>query len=441
MSAQTSSSRAHQPIGSTNKRKAEARLVQGWKMLHQARELFEGALPPDLLPDTWQDQRREFSAVDYLSLLLIGLFNPSVNSLRGLCAASDIKRIRLQWGCQPMKLASVSDAQHLVNPDLLRPVISALSQRVQSAAQQNRIPDPALSQARKHQFAAYALRVVDSTVIEALPRMIWAAYGAGRPRADGKVHTGVRLHLSFDPMAQCPVQCHISEGKICERTAWENDLRPDPPCEEQTNLEMGDRNYGASYTLLERHLAKGVHFLVRLRSGAHEVAEEISVSAEEAKAGIQRQAWVRLGIITKRPGRATAPLVRVIWLASGVILATSLSVAALSASEASAMYRQRWQVEFFFKWIKTMLACKHWWAQSKAGVTLQLYLTIIAALLLQLKCGRRPSKRMMELLQYYFAGLLSARELKVRLKEAARIAVLSAASEKAYRAKREQAKR
>ena len=74
-------------------------------------------------------------------------------------------------------------------------------------------------------------------------------------------------------------------------------------------------------------------------------------------------------------------------------------------------YRNRWQVELFFRWIKCILRCRHFLAASPRGVALQLYLALIAAALLQLHLGRRPSLRLWEALQFYFLGVFTDRDL------------------------------
>lgn len=75
------------------------------------------------------------------------------------------------------------------------------------------------------------------------------------------------------------------------------------------------------------------------------------------------------------------------------------------------MYRQRWQIEGFFKWLKCLLGCRHWLAESRRGVTIQLYLALIASVLLQLATGRRPNQRMLELIRLHQLGWASLEEL------------------------------
>ena len=79
------------------------------------------------------------------------------------------------------------------------------------------------------------------------------------------------------------------------------------------------------------------------------------------------------------------------------------------------IYRYRWQIELFFKWIKTMVPCRHWLAESPEGVSLQIYCVLIADLLLMLAAGRRPTKRQMEALWFYWLGFATESELLARL--------------------------
>jgi IS4 transposase len=75
-------------------------------------------------------------------------------------------------------------------------------------------------------------------------------------------------------------------------------------------------------------------------------------------------------------------------------------------------YRFRWAVELFFRWFKCVLGCRHLLSTSRDGVTIQLYVGIIASLLISLWTGKKPTKRTLEMLQFYFAGLASEEELQ-----------------------------
>jgi hypothetical protein len=61
------------------------------------------------------------------------------------------------------------------------------------------------------------------------------------------------------------------------------------------------------------------------------------------------------------------------------------------------------------------LGCRHWFAESPRGVTIQLYLALIAALLLQLYTGERPNRRMMEAIRFYLLGYCTLAELEATI--------------------------
>ena len=88
---------------------------------------------------TFADPRRRLAEQDYLSLLLFGLFNPVVTSMGGLCAASRLHRVQQEICTRPVSLASFSEAQQVVDPELLQKVFHELA----SQQQQQRAANPA----------------------------------------------------------------------------------------------------------------------------------------------------------------------------------------------------------------------------------------------------------------------------------------------------------
>lgn len=55
-----------------------------------------------------------------------------------------------------------------------------------------------------------------------------------------------------------------------------------------------------------------------------------------------------------------------------------------SAEEIGDLYRQRWRIELFFKWIKQNLRIKSFWGRSENAVKIQLYVALIAFMLLRI---------------------------------------------------------
>lgn len=74
------------------------------------------------------------------------------------------------------------------------------------------------------------------------------------------------------------------------------------------------------------------------------------------------------------------------------------------------LYRNRWEVELFFKWMKCILKC-HFLLESPAGVAAQIYTALILALLLSSLTGKRPTQRQMEAIQLHLLGYVTDEEL------------------------------
>lgn len=365
--------------------------LQRWRLVEDFRRRLEQALGPvQGGHPSWSDPQRKLLYVDYLSLYLFGLLNPVVRTMRGLCYASHLQRVQQEICSRPVSLGSFSEAQHLLDPALLERVFCQLAGEVHGAES----ADPRL---KLRNWMAH-----DGTLWRALPRMSWALYGAGR----GGHSRAVKLHLSLHIVEDKPARGTVRRGKDCERAVWQKHWQPG-------DAYIGDRYFGEDYGLLDKLTQHLCAYVLRLREQAViTVEEELPVSPADGAAGVVRQAWARLGVRT-RSGR-----VRVVWVqAEGheLILVTNLPADELPAELVSLLYRKRWQVELFFRWIKCILGCRHWLAESPAGVTLQVYLALIAALLLQLYTGKRPSKRMMELIQFYLLGVASLEELTAGL--------------------------
>jgi hypothetical protein len=357
------------------------RLVEDFRQrLQQVLQPIQGGHP------SWADPQRRLLYLDYLSLYLFGLLNPVVRTMRGLCSASRLSRVRQEICSRPVSLGSFSEAQHLLDPALLEKVFVDLSDELHQ-------PGPVDRSIQIRGWMAH-----DGTLWRALPRMSWALYGGGR----GSQSRAVKLHLSFHVLEDKPVRATVRRGKDCERAVWQEHWR-------SGDAYIGDRYFGENYRLLDQLTQRQCAYVLRLREQSVITDEqELAVSLADRAAGVVRQAWAHLGVRT-RSGR-----VRVVWVqAEGheLILVTNLSPEELAAEQVSLLYRKRWQVELFFRWIKCILGCRHWLAESPEGVSLQVYLALIAALLLQLYTGSRPSKRMMELIQFYLTGVATLEEL------------------------------
>jgi hypothetical protein len=362
-----------------------------WRLVEDFQDRLQHAAQTVPLSPTWADPERKLHYPDYLSLFLLGLLNPVVRTMRGLCAASHLQRVQEEVCSRPVSLGSFSEAQSVLDPALLAEVFAQLTRDLPAA------PGPTGTGKRNW-------LIQDSSLFEALPRMYWALW-----RRQGQPQTQVRLHLSLDIAQNAPARAVITSGKGCERAAWRTHWQ-------RGDAFVGDRYYGEDYKLFGELDEAGVAFVVRLRDEAILTVEaELPLTEADRQARVTRAAWVRLG------GKACYRSIRlrVVWVQTDkeeLRLVTNLGPDELPAAAVALLYKQRWQVELFFRWLKCILGCRHWLAESPQGVAIELYLALIAALLLQLYTGQAPNRRMMELIQFYLLGVASLDELWAGLK-------------------------
>ena len=95
----------------------------------------------------------------------------------------------------------------------------------------------------------------------------------------------------------------------------------------------------------------------------------------------------------------------------------------LSAKDIALLYKYRWQVELFFKWIKQHLQVKRFWGDSENAVRIQIHVAIITYCLIaiiehDLKIGR-PVLEIMRILGKSALTMDSIRDLLMPIKETA----------------------
>ena len=363
-----------------------------WRVLQEFEEAVQRAAAKLKINLADADRERQLSQGRYLGLFLFGLFNPVIESMRGLCAVTSLSRVQKEVSGARIPRTNFSEMQHVVDPALLHEVFQDLAGRAPAHA----APNPALAKLK--------LIAQDGSLWRALPRMAWAEYGIGR---DGDAN-GVRLHVRFNLVEGKPEDAKVQRGKSCERRALRDMCMPG-------QINVGDRYYGEDYKLFADVARKGAFFVFRFRESAViNAEEELPVTAEDRAAGVVRHLWATLGA-TDALRSIRLRVVEIRTAEQHIFLATNLPVEKASAALVGLIYRKRWDIELFFRWIKCILGCRHFFAESPSGAAIQLYLALIASLLFQYYTGRRPNKRIMELIHFYMMGWVERDELAALL--------------------------
>ena len=382
-------------MGARAKRQISEEQLSRWRLIEEFERRLKKAAAAGKEPRTFTDPRRKLGQKDYLSLLLFGLFNPVVDSMRGLCAASRLRRVREEICSSRVSLGSFSEAQAVVDPVLLQRVFAELAAEQQSRNLQE-------SEKRLEPYRAQLL-VVDGTLWRALPRMAWALW-----RYQHGKESALKLHLKFNLLEEKPVGVLVTSARCCERAVLRRQLAAG-------EFYVGDRYYGEDYALFSELERAGCSYLLRLRQEAcFEVMTEWPLSAADQAASVTFDGLVRLGTGRRRQDELVR-LVRVQSERGELLLVSNKAREELSAELLALIYRSRWRVELFFKWLKCILGCRYWLAESQRGVALQVYCALIAALLLLRRSGRRPGKRAMEMIRFYLLGYATLDELSAAL--------------------------
>ena len=357
------------------KDKIDEKQLSHWKLLDDFRERLAKAqtAAPKAAKRPGGPERKLLES-DYFSLFLFGLLNPVVDSMRGLCAASHLKRVQEDVCTRPVSLGSFSEAQGVFDPELLKQVFLELAGEIPTSWGDSRLA-----------HLADSLKLVDGTLLPALPRMHWALWLNDENRA-------AKLHLKFTVLRQAPSDALVTHGNSCERKELRKFMK-------KGETIVGDRYYGLEYGFLEELRKLGISFVFRIRNKPRmEIVEELPLTEADRAAGVTWQGMVRLG--DKWQGEPIR-VVKVEVDGKELLLATDLEI---EAELIALIYRYRWQIELFFKWIKSILGYRHLMAESPEGVAIQTYSALIAALMLQLLTGKRPTKRAMELIRFYLMG-------------------------------------
>jgi hypothetical protein len=208
---------------------------------------------------------------------------------------------------------------------------------------------------------------IDGTLIDLCSTVFnWAAYQRTKGAA--------KLHLVLDHQGYLPKFAVITEGKRSEVTvarAWEF---------EPGTILIFDKGY-VDYCWYERLTQQGVFFVTRMRTdAAYEVIEKRPLPQNRS---IRRDQVIRLGSRNWRRMKVNLRCIAV-WDAEHkrtlVLLTNHLQFAATTISD---IYRQRWQIELFFRALKQSLRVKTFVGTSANALKIQIWTALIAMLVLK----------------------------------------------------------
>ena len=334
----------------------------------------------------------------YVSLLLLYMFNPICTSLRSLQQVSELKKVQRILGTARTSLGSLSEASTVFDSELLKNIIQELSGKLADVSQLAGLKN-----------SKDILTAVDGTVIEAIGKMAWALWRHDR--------NGIKVHCQYEILKGAPVSMEITDANYSETAVLSRNLQ-------SGRIYVMDRGY-AKYGLLRDIVNVKSSFICRIRDNAKwRTVQDNELTEEAIKEGVVFDKTVELGsdnAKTKLKG------VRVIAVKcnpntkrhhtarggpqQGQTLLIVTDRFDLDAQTIAAIYKYRWMIEIYFRFFKHVLGCRHLISHNKNGIELQMYAAIIACMLISLWTGRKPTLRTYEMVCWYFTGLASEEEL------------------------------
>lgn len=202
----------------------------------------------------------------------------------------------------------------------------------------------------------------DSTTIDLCLKLFpWANFSTYKG--------GIKIHTLYDVETQVPAFIHITEAKI-------NDVRAmDVITYESGSFYVFDRAYNDYHRLYKIHMMDSF-FVVRAKTN---IKARVLKWKRRLPKNILSDCEIELtGFYTQKSYPETIRLVR-FWDEEDerefVYLTNAKHIPALQVAE---LYKNRWQVELFFKWLKQHLKIKKFWGTSENAVKIQVYSAIIA---------------------------------------------------------------
>lgn len=236
---------------------------------------------------------------------------------------------------------------------------------------------------------AYAL---DSTTIDLCLRLFpWAQFRRRK--------AGIKAHTLLDLRRGIPVFLRVTHAKTHDLWALDQ-LAP-----EAGAFYVMDKAY-ADFARLYRIHCAGAFFITRAKKNLDaRVRERRRV---DVRAGVHHDWLIRLrGPVSRRLYPDTLRMIRFIDPETGKRLSFLTNNLTLNAATVAMLYRKRWRIELFFKWVKQHLHIKAFFGVTPNAVKTQVWTAVITFVLVaRLKHHHHLTQQMNEILQILSVTIL-----------------------------------
>lgn len=243
----------------------------------------------------------------------------------------------------------------------------------------------------------------DSTTIDLCLSVFWWAQFR-------KTKGGIKLHTLYDITTHIPAFVHITEASVHDMNAM------DYLVYENGAYYIFDRGY-LDFDRLYRITQSGAYFVIRSKSNL-KFKRMYSNKVDKSTGIIYDQIGKLLGYYVSVDYPEKLRRIKFYDQENDRELIFLTNNFELSSLQVAFLYKERWQVELFFKWIKQHLKIKSFWGTTENAVRIQIYCAIITYCLVAI-VGHdlNVNKSTYEILQILGISLLDKTPLNELLKE------------------------
>ncbi|MCH5227671.1 MAG: IS4 family transposase [Muribaculaceae bacterium] len=204
--------------------------------------------------------------------------------------------------------------------------------------------------------------VFDSTTIDLCLAVFWWAKFR-------KKKGGIKVHTLYDVETQIPAFFHITTASVHDMKAM--DLIP----YEQGSYYIFDRGYNDFRRLFKIHTVEAF-FVVRAKKNLK--YKTLKWKRRMPKNVLSDSTVELTGFYSNQHYSGTLRMVRYRDDEQSREFTFLTNITHLSSLQIAELYRNRWKVELFFKWLKQHLKIKKLWGTSENAVRIQIYCAICA---------------------------------------------------------------
>jgi len=186
---------------------------------------------------------------------------------------------------------------------------------------------------------------------------------------------GVKMHTLLDMRGQIPVFVHLTDASVHDVRAMDQ-LYIEPAA-----IYVMDKGYVDFFRLFNLIHQKRAFFVTRAKDNM--VYEVVSSNKVDKQTGVISDDYVRLtGYKSSREYPENFRMVTYEDFSTGVVYRFITNNFELPSITISELYRERWNVELFFKWIKQHLKIKSFYGTTRNAVYSQIWIAICTYLLI-----------------------------------------------------------